>query len=451
MAGKKGRAAYGSIRRRESGRWAVRAPGPDGRSRSLGTFRTKDLASAALAADHTAVAGGTWTDPTLGDQTLGEFIKSLQASGRGRVSSNKLNKRLAREWIVAPHAFATEAGTTRVVCLGTRSLGSLGAPDIRDWHAAVSAEARRRAVARKIRAATSVKATNRAIRLWASDQGLTVAATGRLPEAVRAAWEADGGPARLRPEIPHTAGQTEPAQAYRHLHAILAKAVSDGRIAANPAQIAGAGGVEAIERTPATFAEIQIISDGLIPRYQAAPWIAAFTALRSGELFALARRHYDRATRTIKVERDLEPEGSPNRFGPTKTKSSARSQKLGPMIAVILEAHIDRFTAPGKDSLIFTTEGGGPVYPARIGPAFRLVRAEADRDDLTWHDLRHTGASHGAEQGVSLRELQDWLGHTTVSAAMRYMHIVERQGSRIATGIDAALTDANITPPTYVD
>ena len=61
------RDTWGSITAMPGGGWRLRYPGPDGRRRSGGVFRTKAAAEQARAKLHTAVAGGVWRPSAPGD------------------------------------------------------------------------------------------------------------------------------------------------------------------------------------------------------------------------------------------------------------------------------------------------------------------------------------------------------------------------------------------------
>jgi integrase len=58
-----------------------------------------------------------------------------------------------------------------------------------------------------------------------------------------------------------------------------------------------------------------------------------------------------------------------------------------------------------------------------IGPAFKGALRRAGITDFHFNDLRHTFASHLVMNGASLKEVQELLGHTTVTMTLRYAHL----------------------------
>jgi integrase len=60
------------------------------------------------------------------------------------------------------------------------------------------------------------------------------------------------------------------------------------------------------------------------------------------------------------------------------------------------------------------------------------ARKVAGREDLRFHDLRHTGAVMAAQSGATLAELMARLGHTTPAMAIRYQHASLDRDAEIA-------------------
>lgn len=87
------------------------------------------------------------------------------------------------------------------------------------------------------------------------------------------------------------------------------------------------------------------------------------------------------------------------------------------------------YIIPGKDNDLWPTQSNGDrSFGDRIGQTENevqllvhiLARNQIGRDDLRWHDLRHSGGVLAAATGASLAELMARLGHSISQAAMRY-------------------------------
>jgi integrase len=66
---------------------------------------------------------------------------------------------------------------------------------------------------------------------------------------------------------------------------------------------------------------------------------------------------------------------------------------------------------------------------ASVWSAMRVARAESGLDKkhakITNHTLRHSYATHMLEAGVHVRQVADYLGHTTLKPTMIYLHLTE--------------------------
>jgi integrase len=66
--------------------------------------------------------------------------------------------------------------------------------------------------------------------------------------------------------------------------------------------------------------------------------------------------------------------------------------------------------------------------------------ADAGLPRQRFHDLRHAAASLALEQGASLREVMELLGHSSITlTANTYGHIRDRAMRNVADKLDAAL------------
>ncbi|RKT79209.1 site-specific recombinase XerD [Terracoccus luteus] len=424
---------FGSPRPLKSGRWQARYTPPGGgkMENAPDTFATRREADRWLARREAELTLGLWRHPSTGSESLLDYVHAwLVMDHNLRASTRALDTSLTERFIMRAGA---DLGSGRGVALGDQQLSQITPLVVRRWHSWVVATSRAGALAKKAPAAEGSTRWNRALRAWAEAQGISVKPTGRVPASVRQHWERAGRPALLPPpKISGREGSAQAAQAYRLLHAILEQAVADGLIASNPCQIKGASTAKAPERTPATPEEVAAIAAAAPPRYQAAVLIAAWGGLRAGEVFALDRRAVDVEAGFVVVERTLLSVQGKLSFGPPKSDAGYRKVYLPAHVCEAVQRHMNEFTAPGPDALLFTTSTGGPLASSGRTVWFRRAAASAGRDDLRFHDLRHTGATLAAQTGATLADLQRRFGHTTVAAAMRYQHSSEAADREIA-------------------
>ncbi|AVH58959.1 hypothetical protein C4B68_27935 [Streptomyces dengpaensis] len=88
-------------------------------------------------------------------------------------------------------------------------------------------------------------------------------------------------------------GPATVSKAYQVLRAIMNTAVDDGLIERNPCRVKGAGTVTHTERPFLSVPEVYRLADAVPPHCRALVLLAAFAALRFGELAALQRRDID--------------------------------------------------------------------------------------------------------------------------------------------------------------
>jgi integrase len=223
------------------------------------------------------------------------------------------------------------------------------------------------------------------------------------------------------------------AHCYGLLRTIMATALSDGKIKVTPCIIRGAGTAKRVkEIRPATLDELEIITAAMPDQYQAMILLASWCALRFGELTELRRKDVDLADKVIRVRRAvvLTTEG----FKQTSPKSDAGIPDVAipPHLLPVLEDHLAKHVGKERDALLFGAKRGGYLAEGTLFRHFRKAREAAERPDLRFHDLRHSGAVLAAHTGATLAELMARLGHSSPAAAMRYQHAAQGRDREIA-------------------
>jgi integrase len=256
------------------------------------------------------------------------------------------------------------------------------------------------------------------------------------PADVRA-WHA-----KLRTET----GPTQRARAYSLLRTILGTAVADDVIGVNPCRVRGAGSAKtARDIRPASLPELEALTKSMPGRYQLMVLLAAWCAMRFGELAELRRADIDVRNGIVRVRRGVvSTDGGLVVKGP-KSEAGKRDVNIPPHLMPAVKAHLGKYVRPAQDALVFPAVHGGHLNPGSLRRAYGPAREAAGRPDLRFHDLRHTGAVLAAATGATLAELMARLGHSTVSAAMRYQHAAADRDKVIAAAL-SELAAGTVTP-----
>jgi integrase len=145
---------------------------------------------------------------------------------------------------------------------------------------------------------------------------------------------------------------------------------------------------------------------------------AAMTGLRQAELIGLRWRDIDWLAQRIRV-RQTYVRGE---FKPPKSKRGKRGVPLAMRVARELERHFKSSAFQGDDDLVFANpHTGGPLDRTKVRKRFQRACRRSGVRVVRFHDLRHTFGTHVAASGdVSLRTLQEWMGHRDAKTTLIY-------------------------------
>ena len=161
--------------------------------------------------------------------------------------------------------------------------------------------------------------------------------------------------------------------------------------------------------------------------------LAAWCAMRFGELAELRRGDIDLRTNRVKIRRGVVRVDGEFIVGPPKSDAGSRDVAIPPHLVPLVKDHLSHTWDPERTRCCFRLQRREPSHGAIHSLQGVLSGARGGRpQDLRWHDLRHTGAVLAAQTGATLAELMGRLGHTTPGAAMRYQHAAADRDAEIA-------------------
>jgi integrase len=374
------RRTFGTTRQLPSGRWQARYTTPAGeRITAPTTFASRQDADGWLATRHADMVRGTW----LPDRAKATTRTTLRAYADAWLDARQVKPRTRAEYRRLLDAVILPE-------LGDAPLSALTPAKVRAWYASLDAK---------------------------------------------------------RP--------TQRARAYGLLSTVCATAVTDDVLASNPCRIRGAGHVDRATRIrPASLDELAVIVEAMPARLRLLVLLASWCALRFGEATELRRRDVELRRElvddeeqlvegTLRIRRGVVHVRGESIVGTPKTAAGARDVAIPPHLLPVVVAHLDELTAPGRESLLFAGVGGAHLAPSQLYASWYPARHLAGRDDLRFHDLRHTGAVLAAQSGATLAELMARLGHTTPQMAMRYQHAAAERDRELAAKLSELATRTN--------
>ena len=134
--------------------------------------------------------------------------------------------------------------------------------------------------------------------------------------------------------------------------------------------------------------------------------------MRLGELFGLDWSAVDFQRRMVAVRQSFVR----GNFGTPKSNKIRHIPLTDDVCLALYESR-------KPSGLIFHREDGTPLSQHIAERALHRACNRAGLPLIGWHALRHTFASDLASEGVSMRAIQELLGHSTIVMTQRYAHL----------------------------
>lgn len=219
---------------------------------------------------------------------------------------------------------------------------------------------------------------------------------------------------------------------YRHLTAVFNAAVADQLIGRSPCgpRLVKLPKADDTPVVPPTAEQVAALIAAAPDRMRGPIVLAAGSGMRQGEVLGLVGDRIEWLRRQVKVEQQLyTPQKGAPYLKRLKSKSARRTIPLPDAVLAELTAHVAAFPA-GEDGLVFTNSGGRPWRRSRFAEAFGAVCVAAglvggdDKPLFTCHDLRHFYASVLIAAGLSVKVVQERLGHASARETLdTYAHL----------------------------
>lgn len=172
-------------------------------------------------------------------------------------------------------------------------------------------------------------------------------------------------------------------------------------------------------------------------------YLLAFTGMRVSEALALQWQDIDFFNKTVTVAKTVAKVKSGIIVQTPKTKSSARVLDVDAQTIQVLkswqsqqrELYFKRgFNTNSPEQFLFTTFGNRLINSSAVAAWLELLyREHTHLKKITPHGLRHTHCSLLFTAGVSIKEVQQRLGHTDIYTTMNiYAHVMPEQKKEVA-------------------
>jgi integrase len=122
-----------------------------------------------------------------------------------------------------------------------------------------------------------------------------------------------------------------------------------------------------------------------------------------------------------------------------RDEKATRRVDLPDELVPVLEDHLKQFVGTQPNAWLFEDPDKGLLARSQFRLLLDKAKEVTGLDDVTFHVLRHTGATWFAEEGATVREVMERLGHRSERMAMRYQHAATERMRQLAYGMGGRL------------
>lgn len=245
-------------------------------------------------------------------------------------------------------------------------------------------------------------------------------------------------------------------QTIKHHHRIISKALHDAVrreiLGINPAQNADVPKAPKYVGTFLNPAQCKILQKQVAGSLLELPITMLINyGLRRSELAGLCWKYVDFVNDKFTIANVLiQHPGGDYLKKYTKNTSSYRTLPMTPTIKKLLLKQQEKQKANrklcGKDFIqsdyVFTWDDGKVLSPNYLTRTFAKEIKNSSLPQVRLHDLRHSAASNLLSMGFSIKEVQEWLGHSLPSTTLNfYSHIDTSSKSGIAEKLEATYSE----------
>lgn len=174
---------------------------------------------------------------------------------------------------------------------------------------------------------------------------------------------------------------------------------------------------------------LEVIKD--MPLYEMV-YMTFIYGLRRSELLGLKWDAVDFKKNTISICHTVVLQNEVVHKDKTKNPSSKRTYPLLPDVRTKLEKMLEKQKSDkslfgncySETGYVFVKQDGSAYYPSYPTHELSKVLKNNNLPHIRWHDLRHSTASMLIEKGWNMKDVSEWLGHSSITTTLDiYSHV----------------------------